>query len=126
MPNKRLLERRYVYRIQIVELEVDDWILLPRPVRLVDGKPLEQLAPAAKERLERGDRERLAESARTRQEEQLGVVVRDKTMDEHRLVDVDFSIPPYGREVVRVCGYRSHCRTLYQNGRARRNRVVRQ
>ena len=34
-----------------------------------------------------------------------------------RLINVDAPVPPYGREVVRVCGYRFHRRTLYQNFR---------
>ena len=36
---------------EVIELEVDDGMRLPRPVRIVDGKPPEQLAPPLKERL---------------------------------------------------------------------------
>ena len=34
-------------------------------------------------------------------------------MHEHRLVNIDFPIPPNRRKVVRVCGYRPHRQILY-------------
>ena len=48
--------------------EMDDGVFLPLPVRLVDVKSLEKLTPSRKKRLQRGNGERLAKSARTRDE----------------------------------------------------------
>ena len=64
-------------RREVVELEVYDGVFLPRPFQRVDGKPLEKLAPSLEERLERGDCQRLPESARPRDEEELCPNSRD-------------------------------------------------
>ena len=43
---------------------MDDGMRLPRPAEPLDVQTAEELAPTLEERLERGDRERLAEPAR--------------------------------------------------------------
>ena len=90
-------------------------MLLPLPVRLVDGKALEQFAPSGEERFQGRDHERLAEPARTRDEEEVGAHIANHSMQEHRLVDVDASLVSQLRKIVRVCGYWSHRGIFYHN-----------
>ena len=80
-------------------------MLLPLPVRLVDGKALEQPEPGGEERFQGRDRKRLPEPARTRDEEKVGADIANHAMQEHRLVDVDASLVSQLRKIVRVCGY---------------------
>ena len=90
-------------------------MLLPLPVRLVDGKALEQPEPGGEERFQGRDHERLAEPTRTLDEEELGPFRRHKTVNEFRLVNVNATLSPQGREVVRICGYWSHRPIFYHN-----------
>ena len=92
---------------------MDDGLFLPLPIGLVDIKPLKELPPPLKERLQGGNGKRFPESSRTRHEEEFRVAIRDKTMDVHRLVYIDLPVPAQRREISSVCGYRSHCRVLY-------------
>ena len=114
MPRERFLECLQACRLKVVELEVDDGVSLPLPVSTVDVEALEQLAPPGEERLQGGYGERLSKPSRTRNEEEVCTNIRDKTVDEPSLVNVDATLLPQLREIVRVCGYRFHRHILYQ------------
>ena len=57
---------------------------------------------------EHGQRQRLAESPRTRNKIKARALATHHAMHKRRLVDVDAPLLPQFREVARVCGYRSH------------------
>ena len=74
--------------------------LVPLPRERVYGKPLEQLAATLEHRLQRGEHERLSETARTRDEELLVHVVAER-VEKCRLVDVlRLLVAPQNREHV--------------------------
>ena len=94
-----------IYRY-VVELEMDDWMLLPLPVEFVYRQPVEKFSPGLEEGLQHRDGQRLAETARTRHEEQPRVQIRGETVHVRRLVDVYATPFPERREVGGICGYR--------------------
>ena len=95
-------------RRDVIELEMDHRVLLPRPVRTIDVKPTKQLSPSGKESLQRRKRERLSEPPRTRDEEEVRSNIAHHAMHKHRLVDVNTTLLTQLREVRRVCRSRSH------------------
>ena len=111
---ERCLEVRDACRRDVIELEVDNGILLPLPVRPVDGEPLEQLAASREKRLQDGQRQRLAEPPRTRDEIKARALAAHHAVNIRGLVYVYATILPKFGKVIRICRYRSHQGKLYQ------------
>ena len=90
-------------------------LLLPVPVCVHDGESLEQLALPLEHRLKGGDHQRLAEPARTREEEHLLALRRGETMEPRGLVNVHVAPAADFAEVVGIFVYRLHCAHYTKN-----------
>ena len=120
MNGKRRIEPLKTRRINIIELKVDDWILLPCPICLVDCETLEKFAPPLKNGLKSRNRKRLPESPRAGNEKKAGIYARDKPMHIHSLIHINALSVSQRRKIRSICRYRFHLLDIITNTRLRR------
>ena len=92
-----LLKRLHAHR---GEVEVQDGILRPVVVQLVDGLAREKLALATEDALQRGKHQRLAEAPRPRDEVETAPRITDQLVQNRGLVHIDTAISP---QLDKVC-----------------------
>ena len=85
---KIFLKLVFLHVLAARHVEVKHGVFGPLRLQLIYGKPLEQVFPALEVALERGREQRLAEAARTAEEEVCPVAVRH-TVDILRLVYIE-------------------------------------
>ena len=95
------------------EVEVQDGILRPVVVQLVDGEALEELALATEDAFQRGKHQRLAEAPRPRDKIEGIAVPHDQRIKQVRLIDIAIAILPHDAEVIdTLCNPLSHVALL--------------